>query len=48
MAVKNRERVYYLDTVNPILIPPGGLFFFKHFLGGRGERLNREGGGGLI
>ena len=27
--------------VNPLLIPPGGLIFFKHFLGG----LYREGGG---
>ena len=45
MAVKNRERVYYLDTVNPLLIPPGAYFFSSTF-----EGLNRErgGGGGLF
>ena len=42
----NKE--YFVNTVNPLLSPPGGLFFSGTFEGG----LNREGGlkreGGLI
>ena len=38
----------YVDTINPLLSPPGGLFFSSTFEWG----LNREGGlkkeGGLI
>ena len=42
------ERVTWLqllyNTVNPLLSPPGGLFFSSTFEAG----LNREGGGGLF
>ena len=33
-------KFYYVHTVNPLLSPPGGLFFSSTFEGG----LNREGG----
>ena len=43
-------QINYLSTVNPLLSPPGGLFFSSTFEGGGGgliERgvLKREGGG---
>ena len=44
--ILEKENMYieiYLSTVNPLLSPPGGLIFFKHFWGGGGG-LNREGG----
>ena len=41
---ENLKRTRESATVNPLLSPPGGVFFFTHFWGGAGGGLNREGG----
>ena len=46
------ENCFFQITVNPLLSPPGGLFFSSTFEGGGGlnreEGLKREGGAYLI
>ena len=40
----NKSSYGCYHVVNPLLIPPGWLIYFKPIWGGRGKGLNRDGG----